>query len=75
MVRRAITIFILAVLCYILLVQFQIVIARKNKKMGTPQATEQKTAHKVQAFSFTKYTTEGAKEIEIEGKSDRKSVV
>ena len=69
MIKRLIFIFVVLVVFYVFFVQMQVVIARKQKaEQGAVQPSEQKP-QKVLSFSFTKYTTEGQREIEIEGDS------
>lgn len=52
------------------LVQFQILVTQKaGRNSALSNKPEAETSHKVYSFSFSKYTPEGAKEIEIEGDS------
>ncbi|MFH1208217.1 MAG: LPS export ABC transporter periplasmic protein LptC [Candidatus Omnitrophota bacterium] len=69
MIKRLVFIFVVLVVFYVFFVQMQVVIARKQRaEQGAVQPSEQKP-QKVLSFSFTKYTTEGQREIEIEGDS------
>ena len=69
MIKRLIFIFIALVVFYVFFVQVQVVITRKQRaEQGTEKPSEQKP-QKVLSFSFTKYTPEGQREIEIEGDS------
>lgn len=69
MIRRIVLISAALVVFYVFFVQFQVVITRqKQAKQSAGQGAE-KSVHKVYSFSFTKYTPEGQKEIEIEGDS------
>lgn len=69
MIKKVILIFTALVIFYVLFVQIQIVITRKEKAKRNAQQEEVKPAHKIYTFQFTKYTPEGQKEIEIEGDS------
>jgi len=69
MIKRLILIFVLLVVFYTFFVQIQVVITRQKKAKQTTAQVEEKPAHKVYSFAFTKYTPEGQKEIEIEGDS------
>ncbi|HNX68007.1 MAG TPA: LPS export ABC transporter periplasmic protein LptC [Candidatus Omnitrophota bacterium] len=69
MIRRTLITFAALVVFYVLFVQIQVVITRQSRAKRVADKTEVKPAHKVYAFSFTKYTPEGQKEIEIEGDS------
>ncbi len=69
MIKRLILIFVLLVVFYTFFVQIQVVITRQKKAKQTTTQVEEKPAHKVYSFAFTKYTPEGQKEIEIEGDS------
>ncbi len=61
---------IVFVALYAGLVQFQILVTQKaGRGTGIASKKETDTSHKVYSFSFSKYTPEGAKEIEIEGDS------
>jgi LPS export ABC transporter protein LptC len=69
MIKRLIFIFVALVVFYVFFVQVQVVITRKQRaEQGAAKFSEQKP-QKVLSFSFTKYTTEGQREIEIEGDS------
>ena len=70
MIRRLIVIFISFVLLYAGVVSIQVFwVGGKSKNNVTAPNAEKDAGHKVYVFSFTKYTPDGAKEIEIEGDS------
>lgn len=69
MIKKMIVIFIGLVVFYVFFVQFQVVVARKNKANQSTEKAPDQPAHKVFSFQFTKYTPEGRKEVEIEGDS------
>lgn len=70
MIKRLILGSLLFVVCYVGLVQFQVLVSQKNAvPAGTADEQENNPTHKVYSFSFAKYTPEGEKEIEIEGDS------
>ena len=69
MIKRLVFIFVTLVVFYVFFVQMQVVITRKQRaEQGAEKPSEQKP-QKVLSFSFTKYTPEGQREIEIEGDS------
>jgi LPS export ABC transporter protein LptC len=69
MIKRLVFIFVALVVFYVFFVQVQVVITRKQRaEQGAEKPSEQKP-QKVLSFSFTKYTPEGQREIEIEGDS------
>ncbi len=69
MMKRLVLIFAALVVFYVFFVQVQVVITRKHRAAkGTEKASEQKP-QRIFSFSFTKYTPEGQREIEIEGDS------
>jgi LPS export ABC transporter protein LptC len=69
MIKRLIFIFVALVVFYVFFVQMQVVITRKERaERGTEKPAEQKP-QSILAFSFTKYTLEGQREMEIEGDS------
>jgi len=69
MIKRLVIIFVALVVFYVFFVQVQVVITRKHRAAkGTEKVSEQKP-QKIFSFSFTKYTPEGQREIEIEGDS------
>lgn len=69
MIKRLIFIFAALVVFYVFFVQVQVVITRKQRaEQGAEKPSEQKP-QKIFSFSFTKYTSEGQREIEIEGDS------
>lgn len=71
MVKNIIRLSIILVLAYIGLVQFQLWLTSKNWKIQEDENNESsnKTLQKVYSFSFSKYDTNGKKELEIEGDS------
>lgn len=69
MYKRAAIAFVLFVIFYIGVVQFQVIVGRKSTGPVVTEQGEEKPGHKVYVFSFTKYTPAGDKEIEIEGDS------
>ena len=69
MIKRLIFIFAVLVVFYVFFVQVQVVITRKQRALQAIEKPSVKPVHKVYSFAFTKYTTEGQKEIEIEGDS------
>lgn len=69
MIKRLVFIFAALVVFYVFFVQVQVVITRKHRaEQGVEKPSEQKP-QKIFSFSFTKYTPEGQREIEIEGDS------
>ncbi len=69
MIKRLVFIFVALVVFYVFFVQVQVVITRKQRaEQGVQQPSAQKP-QKIFSFSFTKYTPEGQREIEIEGDS------
>lgn len=69
MIKRLVFIFVTLVVFYVFFVQVQVVITRKQRaEQGVEKPSEQKP-QKIFTFSFTKYTPEGQREIEIEGDS------
>ena len=69
MIKRLIFIFTMLVIFYVFFVQFQVVITRENKAHQAAEKPSEKPVHKIYSFSFTKYTLEGQKDVEIEGNS------
>ncbi len=69
MIKRLVFIFTALVVFYIFFVQVQIVITRRARADRVAEKPSEKKPQKVFAFSFTKYTPEGQREIEIEGDS------
>lgn len=70
MIKRIIFIFLFFILAYVGVVRFQIFVADQSANTKTQvNQEEKKPTHKLFEFSFTKYTPEGTKEIEIEGDS------
>jgi len=69
MLRRGLVVFLFLAVGYVGLVKFQIG-ENSQKVVVQPEAVDSKEmSHKVYFFSFTKYTSQGSKEIEIEGDS------
>lgn len=69
MIRRVITGCLVFIALYTGLIWFQVYTGNRKPPVPAPQKTGQESLHKVYAFSFSKYTPEGQKEIEIEGDS------
>lgn len=69
MIKRLILGTLIFIAFYVGLVQFQVVVSRKNASTGAGNSEENSPTHKVYSFSFSKYTEQGDKEIEIEGDS------
>ncbi|HTL48247.1 MAG TPA: LPS export ABC transporter periplasmic protein LptC [Verrucomicrobiae bacterium] len=69
MMKRIIIGCIAFILLYIGVIQFQVLISRRTVKSVADAPDGQQTTHKVYSFSFAKYTTDGKKELEIEGSS------
>ncbi len=70
MTKKVIIAIIAFVLIYVGVIHLQVILSTKGSGKKEKQNEEkQKTTHKVYSFAFTKYTTGGAKEIEIEGDS------
>lgn len=69
MIKRAVFIFIAMVVFYVFFVQVQVVITRKQRAARKADTASEQKPQKVFSFSFTKYTPEGQREIEIEGDS------
>ncbi len=68
MLRRMIVIALLCLAAYVLWIQFQ-VLSQKGVFKSAKASKQQDETQKVYFFSFTKYTSAGSKEIEIEGDS------
>ncbi len=68
MIKRIVFACVLFVLLYAGLIWLQVFLGGREQKAG-PQEAEQEVPHKVYSFSFSKYTPEGQKQIEIEGDS------
>lgn len=72
MIRKFLIFTAVFIVAYLLFIQFQVLmIQKREEKLGkkvTPSGKED-AMHKVYSFSFSKYTTAGDKEIEIEGDS------
>ena len=76
MIRRGLVIFLLLSVGYVALVKFQVLETIQKGPALLEEKDTKEVSHKVYFFSFTKYTAEGSKEMEIEGDSadlDRKS--
>ncbi|MBI4387722.1 MAG: LPS export ABC transporter periplasmic protein LptC [Candidatus Omnitrophica bacterium] len=71
MIKNIIRASAILILLYIGLVQFQLWLASKSSEQTQPidSSTESKVLQKVYRFSFSKYDTNGKKELEIEGDS------
>lgn len=69
MIKRVVFIFVALVVFYVFFVQFQVVVTRKQRAERATEKPSEKKPQKVFSFSFTKYTSEGQREIEIEGDS------
>lgn len=69
MIKRIVIGAILFIAVYVGLVQIQVFLGKKAFLQQNSGEDSNRPAHKVQAFSFTKYTATGEKEIEIEGSS------
>ena len=73
MIKRFLFVGAVFIVAYILLIQGQLFLAQKrdeklaSQKPGKPDTPD--AFHKVYSFSFSKYTTSGNKEMEIEGDS------
>lgn len=68
MIKRIVFACALFVLLYAGLIWFQVFLTGSRNPAG-PEETQQEIPHKVYSFSFSKYTPEGQKQIEIEGDS------
>jgi len=69
MIKRFLIICAVFILLYTGLIQIQMFWAGKAHDRRSESTVTKAPAHKVYAFSFTKYTPQGAKELEIEGQS------
>ena len=69
MIKRFIFIFVALVVFYVFFVQVQVVITRKQRAEKAAEKPSEQRPQKIFSFSFTKYTPEGQREIEIEGDS------
>jgi LPS export ABC transporter protein LptC len=69
MIKRLVFIFAALVVFYVFFVQVQVVITRKQRAEQGDMKPSAKKPQKIFSFSFTKYTPEGQREIEIEGDS------
>ncbi len=69
MIKRLVFIFVALVVFYVFFVQVQVVITRKQRAERAAEKPSEQRPQKVFSFSFTKYTPEGQREIEIEGDS------
>ena len=69
MIKRLIFIFTALVVFYVFFVQVQVVITRKQRAEQSAEKPSEQKPQKIFSFSFTKYTPEGQREIEIEGDS------
>ncbi len=60
------------IVLYLVFIQMQVLVIQKREakqRSGPKSPLKEQTSHKVYSFSFSKYTTAGDKEIEIEGDS------
>lgn len=69
MIKRFVVIGLLFVGLYVGLIQLQVFYERINQSKNAQKQASEAPTHKVYSFSFTKYTPNGDKEIEIEGDS------
>lgn len=70
MTRKIIVAFVVFGLVYAGVIHLQVVLtSRVSSKGSSKEGSAEKPSHKVYSFAFTKYTPDGAKEIEIEGDS------
>ena len=70
MVKRFLILTAAFIVFYLSLIQFQIFLSeRRDRKPAKAVSKEEDAFHRVYSFSFSKYTTAGNKEIEIEGDS------
>ena len=72
MIKRFFILTAAFIVCYLALIQFQIFLAeRRDEKTAKTVAKtgEEDSSHRVYSFTFSKYTTSGNKEMEIEGDS------
>lgn len=69
MIKRSLFIFVALVAFYVLFVQVQVVITRKERAERALESSSGEKPQKIFSFAFTKYTSEGQREIEIEGDS------
>ncbi len=69
MIKRLVFIFTAVVVFYVFFVQMQVVITRKQHAERAAEKPSEQKPQKVFAFTFTKYTSEGQREVEIEGDS------
>lgn len=72
MIKRFLIISLSFILLYLGLIQVQLFLNQRREEKRTGQISpkaEENAFHKVYSFSFSKYTTSGDKEIEIEGDS------
>jgi LPS export ABC transporter protein LptC len=69
MIKRLVFIFVALVVFYVFFVQAQVVITRKHKAEQGAEKPSEKKPQRIFSFSFTKYTPEGQREVEIEGDS------
>ncbi|MDD5217916.1 MAG: LPS export ABC transporter periplasmic protein LptC [Candidatus Omnitrophica bacterium] len=69
MIKRIIFVSLLFILLYTFFVQVQVLLERRHRGAGQREGESGEAKHKVYFFSFTKYTSDGEKEIEIEGDS------
>jgi LPS export ABC transporter protein LptC len=69
MIKRLVFILAALVAFYVFFVQVQVVITRKQRAEHATEKPSGEKPQKIFSFSFTKYTAEGQREMEIEGDS------
>lgn len=73
MIKRFLILTAAFLVLYLSLIQIQVFLAQRREGKSSPQSSDDSKGdhalHKVYSFSFSKYTTSGDKEIEIEGDS------
>ena len=69
MIKRIVFACVLFILLYAGLIWLQVFLSGNEMKNAPQNETQQEVPHKVYSFSFSKYTPDGHKQIEIEGDS------
>lgn len=72
MIRKFLIFTAAFIVAYLLFIQFQVFLIQKREEKSAKKVTstrKEDALHKVYSFSFSKYTTAGDKEMEIEGDS------
>ena len=69
MIKRLVFIFASLIVFYVFFVQMQIVVTRKHRAEQAAEKPSEQKPQKIFSFSFTKYTPQGQREMEIEGDS------